>query len=204
MKIRMPLRRLQNRIFELSREMEVLLGELSRLESSFPLGIFSQEIFKAITVADISLSQARLLLELFISEKAPMNYLELSAVSNNFSEQAFLSFQSLSREDLREVVNSIKTQLDLQEALKEMPNQFTLEEFVKRSRVPRQEADEFLSSEDSVSIQPNLAMLVFTEQQMKLLKQLGRLNDCTRQQRKDSGAELRNKRRTRMMSNSSS
>ena len=182
MKLRMPLRRLQNRIFELSREMEVLLGELSRLESSFQLGIFSQEIFKAITVADISLSQARLLLELFISEKAPMNHLELSAVSNNFSEQAFLSFQSLSREDLREVVNSIKTQLDLQEALKEMPNQFTLEEFVKKSRVPRQEAVEFLSGEDSVFIQPDVAMLDFTEQQMKLLKQLGRLNNCTRQQ----------------------
>ena len=118
----MPLRRLQGHIFELSREINVLLEELSRLEHSFQLGIFSQEISKAITVADISLSQARLLLELFINKKPFLNHPELSAENNNSFELAFSSFQTLSREDLREVVNSIKIQLDLQEALKEMPN----------------------------------------------------------------------------------
>ena len=63
-----------------------------------------------------------------------------------------------------------------------MPNQFTLEKFVQKSRVFRQEAIEFLSGEDSVCIQPDVAMLDFTKQQMKLLKQLDKLNDCTRQQ----------------------
>ena len=46
----------------------------------------------------------------------------------------------------------------------------------------RQESIEFLSGEDNVSIQPDVAMLDFTKQQMKLLKQLDKLNDCTRQQ----------------------